>query len=216
MGNKSGHIEVLIVDDHALFRNGLKILLNNLEHIHVADEASNGKEFLQILEKMSPDVVLLDIAMPEMDGVEAASIAMKMHPDLNIITLSMYGDEAYYNQMLDAGVRGFILKDSEIQEVETAIRSVYNGKTYFSQELLQNILGGFQHETPIHTYDLSDREFEVIRFICQGMANYEIADQMNISKRTVEKHRSNILEKTDCKNTASLVIFAIKNKIVKV
>lgn len=209
-------IKIILVDDHTLFRNGLKNLLNGIPGFHVIAEAANGKEFLCLLDDLSPDIVLLDIAMPVMDGVEAATLALESHPDLLIITLSMFADEAYYKQMVEAGVRGFILKDSEISEVETAIRKVHDGKTYFSQELLQALLSGLYDDPGIDRYDLSDREIEVIEQVCLGKSNLEIAEDMCISKRTVEKHRANIMEKTHCRNTASLVIFAVKNKIVSV
>lgn len=209
-------IKIILVDDHTLFRNGLKNLLNGIPGFHVIAEAANGKEFLSLLDDLSPDIVLLDIAMPVMDGVEAATLALESYPDLLIITLSMFADEAYYKQMVEAGVRGFILKDSEISEVETAIRKVHDGKTYFSQELLQALLSGLYDDPGIDRYDLSDREIEVIEQVCLGKSNLEIAEDMCISKRTVEKHRANIMEKTHCRNTASLVIFAVKNKIVSV
>ncbi len=206
----------MLVDDHTLFRNGLKTLLSGMDGVSVLAEAANGEEFLHQLEAALPDIVLLDIAMPVMDGVEAATMALKQYPELKIITLSMYGDEAYYNKMVEAGVRGFILKDSDIREVETAIKTVFDGRTYFSQELLQALLAGLRTEPGIEKYDLSEREIEVIQQVCDGKSNMEIADDMCISKRTVEKHRANIMEKTHCKNTASLVIFAVKNNLYEV
>lgn len=184
-----------------------------MQGIKVVAEAANGEEFLRLIDSVDTDIVLLDIAMPIMNGVEAASKAIIIKPELKIITLSMYGDEEYYNQMVEAGVRGFVLKDSDISEVETAIRTVYSGRTYFSQELLQSLLTNLRGESGIDRYDLSEREMEVIIHICEGKSNLEIADDMCISKRTVEKHRANIMEKTYCKNAASLVIFAVKNNI---
>ncbi|MEA3448234.1 MAG: response regulator transcription factor [Bacteroidota bacterium] len=214
---KSDHkIKVMLVDDHALFRNGLKTLLEASKHIKVVSEAANGKDFLTTIRSQKPDVVLLDIAMPVMDGVEAASQALTLYPDLKIITLSMYGDENYYNRMVEAGVKGFILKDSEIDEVEKAIITVDAGRTYFSQELLQSLLEGLKKDDSVEKNVLSEREIEVVQHVCRGKSNIEIADEMYLSKRTVEKHRANIMEKTRCKNTASLVIFAVKNNIYEV
>jgi DNA-binding NarL/FixJ family response regulator len=211
--SSTNNIRVVIVDDHTLFRNGLKNLLDMMQGIKVVAEAANGEEFLRLINSVDTDIVLLDIAMPVMNGVEAASKAIIIKPELKIITLSMYGDEEYYNQMVEAGVRGFVLKDSDISEVETAIRTVNSGRTYFSQELLQSLLTSLRGESGIDRYDLSEREIEVITHICEGKSNLEIADDMCISKRTVEKHRANIMEKTYCKNAASLVIFAVKNNI---
>jgi DNA-binding NarL/FixJ family response regulator len=217
--NKSDKIyNVMIVDDHALFRNGLKLLLNSYKEFNVVAEASNGIEFIEILDLIPVDIVLLDINMPEMDGVEAAQIVLKNNPNLKIITLSMYGDEEYYYKMVEAGVSGFLLKDSNIDEVHSALCSVIEGRNYFSQGLLQNILHNMRSlsDIPREITELSDREKEIILLICQGHSNVEISEKLFLSKRTVEKHRSNILEKTNTKNTASLVMFAIKNKLVEI
>lgn len=209
--------KIIIVDDHTLFRNGLKILLNNLKDYRVVGEASNGKEFLSLLETISPDLVLLDIEMPVMDGIDAAELAMKRFPGLKIITLSMYGEEDYYYKMVNAGVKGFVLKNSDIKEVKAALETVYDGGSYFSSELLENLVNNLKtikKDKESHT-DLSDRELEILVLICQGNSNQEIADHLFISKRTVDKHRANILEKSESKNTAQLVVYAIKNKLVE-
>jgi DNA-binding NarL/FixJ family response regulator len=218
MTTKNNAYNIIIVDDHALFRKGLKLLLNSFGDFKVVAEASNGYEFLENLDVIPIDIALLDIDMPEMDGIEAAEKALKKYPSLKIITLSMYGDEEYYSKMVEAGVCGFLLKDSDIDEVHAALTSVIEGKNYFSQELLQNLIRSLknQDEQPKDFYDLSAREIEIISLICQGLSNIEIGEKLFLSKRTVEKHRANILEKTDTKNTASLVMFAIKNKIVTV
>jgi DNA-binding NarL/FixJ family response regulator len=215
---KDKKYNVMIVDDHALFRNGLKLLLNSYDQFNVVAEASNGIEFLNTVDILPVDVVLLDINMPEMDGVTAAQIVLKRNPELKIITLSMYGDENYYYKMVEAGVSGFLLKDSDIDEVHSALCAVVDGKSYFSQELLQNLLKNIKNtaEHPKEISELSEREIEIILLICQGFSNAEISEKLFLSKRTVEKHRANILEKTNTKNTASLVMFAIKNKIVNV
>ncbi|MCK9255454.1 MAG: response regulator transcription factor [Bacteroidales bacterium] len=209
---------VMIVDDHALFRDGLKLLLNSFPNFKVVAEASNGEEFLQTLELIPVDIVLLDIEMPILNGIEATKIAIKKQANLKIITLSMYGDEEYYYKMIEAGASGFLLKDSDIDEVHSALNAVVEGKSYFSQELLQNLINNLknQDENTKETFDLSAREIEIIDLICQGLSNIEIGEKLFLSKRTVEKHRANILEKTNSKNTASLVMFAIKNKIVSI
>jgi DNA-binding NarL/FixJ family response regulator len=208
---------VIIVDDHTLFRNGLRILLNNMENYRVIGEASNGKQFLELIEKDMPDLVLLDINMPVMDGIEAATIAHEKFPDLKIITLSMYGEEDYYYKMVNAGVKGFVLKNSDIKEVKNALDVVYDGGSFFSSELLQNLINSLKSapkSKEVHT-ELSEREMEILILICQGLSNQEIGDKLYISKRTVDKHRANILEKSESKNTAQLVVYAIKNKLVE-
>ncbi len=208
---------IFLVDDHKLFREGLKLLLHNLECISEVYEAPSGMEFLQALESNMPDIVFMDIEMPDMDGIQTTEKALSQFPELKIIALSMYSDEAYYSRMIEAGVKGFLFKDSEIQEVETAIMLVASGKSYFSQEIMVNILQNTSKKKIIpKTFDLSDREKEVLFHICKGLSNIEIADVLKLSKRTVDKHRENILLKTNSNNTASLVIFAIKNGIIEI
>lgn len=211
-------IRVFLVDDHNLFLNGLKLLLSSMPEFLVVGEASNGKEFLSAYKAANPDVVLMDISMPEMDGIQASRLALENDHDLKIVTLSMYGDQEYYSKMLECGVRGFLLKDSDIHEVKTAIHAVAEGGNYFSHQLLRNlILAKKEHESVfVDEEQLSDREMEVLIEICQGLSNNEIADKLFISKRTVEKHRANILLKSGCKNTASLVVYAIKNHLIEI
>lgn len=209
---------IMLVDDHALFRNGLKLLLGANKDFKVIAEASNGQECLDLLDVIPVDIILMDISMPTMNGIDATEAAIAKKPDIKVITLSMYGDEAYYNQMMEAGANGFLLKESDIDEVFTALYNVIEGRSYFSQELLQNLIKNYQNNTEKSESlsELSDRELEIISLICKGHSNIEIADKLFVSKRTVEKHRSNILTKTNCKNTASLVMFAIKNNIVEI
>lgn len=210
----------MLVDDHTLFRNGLKMLINKSFGFEVCSEASNGVEFLDKLENNQPDVVLLDISMPEMDGTEATRIALERYPRLQIITLSMYGEEDYYFKMVSFGVKGFLLKNSDISEVLDALRNVCNGGNHFSAELLSNLRMSLRETKETQKFklidEISEREKEILVLICKGMSNQEIADSLFISKRTVDKHRANILAKTTCKNTANLVVYAIKNRIVEI
>jgi len=205
---------IILVDDHALFRSGLHLLLDNLDMVNNIYEASNGIEFLSTIGKHSVDIVLMDIDMPKMDGVEATKKALVEYPGLKIIALSMYGDEEYYYKMINAGVKGFLLKDSDINEVKNAIQSVGEGTNYFSPEILYNLVKNI-NAIKTRSGILSERESEVLYHICKGLSNHEIADVLNVSKRTIDKHRENILSKTQSKNTASLIMYAIKNKLVK-
>ena len=210
-------MKILLVDDHTLFRNGLKMLLDTLPGYEVTGEASNGKEFLELIAKYDYDIIFLDIEMPEINGIEAAKQAIEQKPELRIITLSMYGDEEYYDQMVDAGAKGFLLKNTNLQEVKTAIDTVMSGGNYFSQELMQSLLRNYKSvkETKVPEAELSEREIEILLLICSGLSNQQIGDTLFISKRTVEKHRANILSKSNCKNTAGLVMYAIKNQMIE-
>lgn len=209
-------LDVLIVDDHSLFRNGLKILLSTSGQFNIIGEAENGSEFLELLDHVHPDIVLMDIDMPIMDGIQATREALKRYPALKVITLSMFGEEEYYYKMIEAGVKGFLLKNSDINEVKSALITVFEGGKYFSQELLYNVVKNIRttYKDQEVTEALSDREMEVLIQICNGLSNNEIAENLHISKRTVDKHRANLLDKTNSKNTAHLVMYAIKNKLI--
>jgi len=211
-------LNILIVDDHKLFREGLKILLQNLENVNEVWEAPDGEAFLSMLRTHHPDLVLMDIEMPRINGIEATIRGLEMMPDLKILALSMYGDEEYFQKMIDAGICGFLLKNSEFSEVKKAINSVAQGNNYFTEEILYRLVNRFktkpaQPEPPVM---LSDRELEVLLLICKGLSNQEIADQLFISKRTVDHHRASLLTKTNTRNAASLVIYAIKHKMIEV
>lgn len=221
----SSNYKIIIVDDHTLFRSGLRTLLETISDIRVLAEFGNGKEFIDFLascaEGQMPDVVLLDIEMPELNGIETMARISERYPSLKVLTLSMYGEQEYYFKMVSMGVKGFMLKNSDIKDVIAAIDSVATGGSYFSQELLCNLVNSLRSTSKIDEDEtdenaLSEREREILLLICQGLSNQNIADQLFISKRTVDKHRANILAKTGCKNTANLVVFAIKNSLVEI
>lgn len=211
---------IILVDDHSLFRNGLRGLLERNEGFRVVGEASSGEEFLSLLEQESfaADIVFMDFSMPGLDGAQTTERALARRPDLRIITLSMFGEESYYSRMIEAGARGFLLKDSDIGDVLEAIAAVMGGGSYFSPRLLSSLTGRMHAREHDELADdqLSSREREILVAVCRGLSNQEIADELFISKRTVDKHRANILEKTGCKNTASLVVYAIRNGIVDI
>ena len=213
-------LKIYVVDDHKLFREGLKLLLSTQDFVQHVYEASNGLEFVENLSMISCDVVLMDIEMPMMNGIEATLAAMRLKPDMKIIVLSMYGDEQYYYKMIDAGVKGFVLKSSGIEKVITAIKKVSEGENYFSEELLVNILNNMRDnarvESEMPDNEISERELEILYHVCKGLSNQEIADALFISKRTVDKHRANLLSKTGCRNTAALVMYAIRNKMIEI
>lgn len=211
-------INLALVDDHNLFRNGLKLLLSKscgdlIDHIY---EAKSGNEFLSLLKEVDVDVALMDIDMPLMDGIETTSQAMQLSNKLKVIALTMFGEDDYCLRMINAGAAGFLLKDAAINEVRLAIEKVLRGETHFPGNILYQIIKNeSSEEQSAYTTEISDRELEILELICKGLSNQEIADALFLSKRTVDKHRSNILFKTNCKNTAQLVVFALKNKLVK-
>jgi DNA-binding NarL/FixJ family response regulator len=210
--------DVIIVDDHLIFRQGLKSLLTSKNIATVIGEASDGKEFLELLLKMKPDVVLMDIDMPHMNGMEATQKSLELFPDLKIITFTMFGDEVYYHKMINLGVKGFILKSSGIEELKKAITEVMNGESYFSSELLRKIINNLSHNDSSKATiesSLTSREVEVLQHICLGLNNEEIAQKLFISPKTVKRHRSNLFEKTKSKNTYGLIHYALKNKIIE-
>ena len=208
--------KIILVDDHSLFRNGLRGLLERCAACRVVGEAASGEEFLAMLGGVDADVVFMDFAMPGLDGAQTTERALAQRPDLKIITLSMFGDEHYYQRMVEAGARGFLLKDSPFDEVVRAVETVHGGGTYFSEPLLGSLTGRMCSSERSAGADepLSARETEILVCVCRGLSNQEIADKLFISKRTVDKHRANILEKTGCRNTASLVVYAIRQGLV--
>lgn len=208
---------IIIVDDHLMFRQGLKAVLMAENIATVIGEAANGRDFIQMLPGLNPDIVLMDIDMPYMDGMESTQRAIELMPHLKVIALTMFSDEEYYYKMIELGVKGFILKTTGISEVEKAIHDVMAGDSYFSNELLRKIIQRMGKGTtpkPTENKDITARELEVLNFICEGLNTDEIADKLNISSKTVKSHRASLLEKTGSKNTPSLILHAIKNKII--
>ena len=207
-------IKIALVDDHALFRNGLRGLIDGKQGCRIVAESSDGAEFLENEEAMSADIVFMDIAMPTISGDKATIMALERNPNMRIISLSMFGDENYYSRMVEAGARGFLMKDSSIEEVFAAIKTVMAGEEYFCEEIMQNLSKALRRRDDAES--LSEREIDVLLGICRGLSTQEIADSLFISKRTVDAHRANILEKTGSKNTASLVVYAIKHQLVEI
>lgn len=207
-------INVVIADDHIIFRKGLRAILNEIPEIKVIEEASNGQELLTLLQGLQADIVLMDIKMPIMDGLAATEIISEKHPDINVIALTMHEEIGYFNKMIDAGAKGFLLKKTNKDELDKAIKSVMDGENYFSQEFITSIN---KHTMPKRTSNiqLSEREKEVLELICKGHSNVEISKILGISQRTIDGHRSRLFEKTGAKNAPNLVLFAIKNGLIQ-
>lgn len=202
-------INIAVVDDHDLFREGIMLVLKQNPGYHIIFEASDGESFLEKLRLKKPDVVLMDVNMPRMDGAAATAKALSIYPELKIIALTMFSDQLHYSQMIQAGVKGFMLKKGNKQELQQAINEVFNGGVYFSQEILQKVaLRTFRKDDEQR---MTARELEVLGLVCSGMTSPEIADKLFISAKTVEGHRTNIFQKTEVRNTAELIIWAIRN-----
>lgn len=190
-----------------------------MEHIgEVIAEAGNGKDFLDLLEYLIPDMVIMDIDMPVIDGLQATQKALELHPEIKILILSMHGDNKYYNRFIDAGAKGFIMKTAGKEELENAIQKIINGESYFSQDLLLNIIHDLKVPNQIskleQSLDLNDREKEMLQLLCKGLSINEIANTIHLSPKTIEGYRTKLLLKTETKNSLGLVLFAIKNKLV--
>lgn len=210
-------IKLIITDDHAMFRESISKMLTLKKTAEIIAEAGNGKELLALLDNYKPDLVLMDIAMPEMDGIEATKKAIEKQPGLKVLTLSSWGDEKYYFHMLEAGAKGFVLKNASLNELEKAIIEVAKGGSWFSSELLQKVILNISSKPKkeIET-DLSDRELEILKLICENLTNEQIADKVNLSYDTVKWHRANILSKTGCNNAVGLLLFALKKKLIEI
>jgi DNA-binding NarL/FixJ family response regulator len=204
---------IIIVDNHRLFRSSLKFLLEASGRFDVIGEAADGNELLRMLASQKPDLVIMDINMPEMNGIEATHLALTKYPDLNILILSMFGESQNHNVLLDMGIKGFLLKDTDKDEFFLAVGKIISGEIYFSQDLLMRIIRDKTKYLPVK---LSQREREILTQIGRGLSNHEIAVELNISQRTVERHRTNLLDKTGSKNSIKLVIYALKNNLISI
>jgi DNA-binding NarL/FixJ family response regulator len=212
-------IKIIVIEDHPIVLDGIRYLLNQIADFKVVSEFRNGKEFIDQLDVIEADIILTDIDMPVMDGITLTKIATAKDPDIKIIALSMYYDSKYYYDMVTAGAKGFVLKQSSSGELEDAIRVVHSGGNYFSQELLHNVILSMQSLNNTASekkkiFDLSERELEYLTYICNGLTNRELADILFVSVRTVESNKAKLMDKTGTKNNAGLIIWAIKNKIV--
>ncbi len=209
-------IKLCIVDDHEIFRKGLKLVFNKNADIDVVGEAGSGEEFLQLMDDVHFDVVLMDIKMNGIDGIETTEKALQKNPNLKVLVLSTFGEEEFLQQIINVGAKGFLLKNVDKQTLFNAIGLVYNNQNYFSPELIPFFTNKYinQNNFEEHDAELSKRELEVLTLIGEGLTNSEIAEKLFISIRTVDKHKNNLISKTGSKNVVSLLIYAIKNKII--
>ena len=212
-------ITIILADDHAILREGLRLILNKESEFDVVGEASDGKEIIQLVEKLNPDIVVMDITMPKLNGLEATRQIKKKFPEVGIIILTVHETEEYVYQVFQAGASGFLCKKSAHKDLVYAIRSVYEGEYFISPHVSRSVVNEYISKTGRHTTEdnfesLTEREREILQLIAEGHPNKIISDQLNLSIKTIETHRSNIMQKLGVHNTAGLVRFAIKKGIV--
>jgi DNA-binding NarL/FixJ family response regulator len=210
-------IRVIIVDDHEIFRSGLKMVINKLAYAKVVAEAADGVDFLHIIDEIETDIVLMDIEMPVMNGIEATRKAIEKYPSMKIIALTMFKEDAYIQSMIEAGVKGFLIKNIRKEVLDRALQAVYNGKTYYSEELWDYFTKTIaKEEKQDNKLEVTKREMEVLELLAEGLSNKEIADRLFVSERTIVGHKSNLMAKTNTKNTVALLAYAIKNGIINI
>lgn len=214
-------INIAIADDHQLFREGLSFILSSNKKYKILFEAENGQDLLQKIGVMGqPDVILMDLKMPIMDGIEATEKVKALYPEVKIIVLTMHHEENVILHLLDLGANGYLLKNSSSQEVAGAIEQVMKKDYYFTEYITSVMIKGIRKQVkpatiPSDDFQLTKREMEVLTLICSELTNSEIAVQLHISDRTVESHRKSLLEKLNAKNTAGLVIKAMKANVIE-
>lgn len=210
---------ILIADDHALVRAGIRALLERLPGVQVLAEASNGFELLHLVEQHEPHLVLMDIAMPGLNGLEATRALAKKHPEVQVIILSIYSDEEHVHQALRAGAAGYLVKGAALEELELAIRAVAHGETYLSPPISKSVISDYIRRTNAELPSgdkLSPRQTEILRLIAEGKTTKQIALDLNISVKTVESHRAQLMERLNIHDVAGLVRYAIKTGLVEV
>ncbi|KAA2239489.1 response regulator transcription factor [Chitinophaga agrisoli] len=213
-------IRLMIADDHEIFRDGLALMLSRQDDIQLVGQASNGRELIELLENTQADIVMTDLKMPGMDGVTATRILLQKDPALKIIALSMFDEEDLIVEMLEAGAKGYLLKNADKQEILEAISQVYDDNIFYcrqtSAKLASMIVKSrFDPYKEKERITFTDREKEIIRLICLQYTAQQIGEKIFLSKRTVEGHRTRILEKMNVKNAAGVVVFALKNNLIK-
>src|SRR5580704_13890726 len=212
-------LKVLIADDHGVVRKGLRLLLEQYPELVVIGEAANGREAVTMAATLSPQVVVLDVGMPILNGIEAAEQIIKTNSQIGVILLTMHADESYVLRALHVGVKGYLLKESAEDDLLLAIRSVANGKPFFSRAindvLLEDYMRVLKQQGLSDTFDLlTTREKEVLQLLAEGRTNKEVATLLDVSPYTVESHRTNLMQKLNVHNTAEIVLYAVRKRLV--
>lgn len=213
-------VRVLIADDHGVVRKGLRLLLEQYPNIQVVGEAANGRDVVKLAQELQPDVVLLDVAMPLLNGIDAAEQIKKGNDRIGLIVLTMYADEGYVLRALHAGVKGYLLKESAEEDLARAVKAVSEGKPFFSPAitatLLEDYMRVLRQEGLSDSFELlTAREREVLQLLAEGKTNKEAAGVLDVSLYTVESHRTNLMQKLNLHNTAELVLYAVRKNLVR-
>lgn len=219
-GKSPAPIKIILADDHELFRDGFSVMIKKQAQIDLIAEAENGQELLHLAMTLHPDVVITDIRMPKMDGIEVMHRMKKTLPHIGVIALTNFDEENLIVEMLEAGAKGYLLKSANKEEIVEAINKVYKDKTHYcfqtnaklAQLIAKSAFNPYRKKKPIQ---FSDRELAIIKMICQGLTNKEMAAQLFLSTRTIETHRENIMDKIEENSMAGLIIYAIKQGIYK-
>ena len=212
-------IRILLADDHSIVRKGLRAQLQQDEQFEVVAEATDGREAVQLAESENPDVVIMDIAMPGLGGIEATAQIVKRNPKTSVVIFSMHADDIYLSRALAAGARGYLLKDGEDLDVARAVEAAAEGKPFFSPTIARILVEDYMRQLQMHglqdSYDLlTEREKETLHLLAEGKSNKEVAQILNLSVYTVETHRSNIMEKLNLHTTAEIILYAVRKKLI--
>jgi DNA-binding NarL/FixJ family response regulator len=212
-------LRILLVDDHTVMRTGLRALLERQTNLEVAGEAENGRDAVALSASLQPNVVIMDVGMPLLNGIEATKAILKHSPSIGVVILSMHSDESYVMRALQAGARGYLLKDSAAAELLAAIEAVSCGKSFFSSAisrlLAEDYVRVLRQKGVVDSYELlTPREREILQLLAEGKTNKEVAAELNISPYTVETHRGNILEKLNLHTPAELILYAVRKGII--
>lgn len=211
-------IKVLVADDHQLFREGLINLLQTAEDIEVIGQAENGQDAIDKVDLLKPDVLLIDIAMRVMNGIDATKVLKEKMPELKIIAVSMHSDKQYVKGMLEAGADGYLLKNCTYRQLTDAVHSTYEGKKFLSEDITEIVIDGYLHAAPSDSSNftnLSEREKEIFILLAEGQSAREIGEQLFISVKTVGTHKQNILEKLELRTNSDVVKYALKKGLIE-
>jgi two-component system response regulator NreC len=215
----SGSVRILLADDHGIVRQGLRSVLSRDPTFEIVGEAANGREAVLLAESLDPHIAIMDIVMPELSGIEATAQIVKHNPNICVIVLSMHSDETYLLRALNAGAKGYLLKDAAEVDLVRAVHSVSRGKPFFSPEITQVLLEDYmrflQQRNLQDSYELlTDREKEVLQLLAHSKSNKEVAVALDLSTNTVESHRNSLMKKLNLHNTAEIVLYAVRKKII--